>query len=55
MAGYNLGTNADVSATEVVALTPGDGRAAFGAVTDADVPTSSGFADDGVAPDPGST
>ncbi len=55
VAGYNLGTNADASATEVVALTPDDGRAAFGAVTDADVPASSAFVEDGLAPDPGST
>lgn len=55
IAGYNLGKNADASATEIVALTPDDGRAAFEAVTDADIPASSAFVDDGVAPDPGST
>ncbi len=55
VAGYNLGTNAGAAGEEVVALTPADGRAAFEAVTEADIPASSSFVEDGLAPDPGSS
>ena len=55
VAGHNLGTNAGAAGEEVVALTPADGRAAFEAVTEADIPASSSFVEDGLAPDPGSS
>lgn len=55
VSGYNLGNNAGASADQVVALTPEDGEAAFRAVTEADIPASSAFLEDGLAPDPGSS
>lgn len=55
VAGYNLGNNAGAASEGVVALTPEDGRAAFEAVTEADIPPLSSFVEDGVAPDPGSS
>lgn len=54
VAGYNLGNNAGAAAEQVAALTPLDGRAAFKAVGDADIPPLSSFVEDGLAPDPGS-
>lgn len=55
VSGYNLGNNASSSAEQVVALTPEEGEAAFQAVTEADIPVSSAFVEDGLAPDPGSS
>ena len=55
VAGYNIGNNAGAAGEEVTAMTAEDGRAAFEAVTEADIPASSSFTEDGVAPDPGSS
>ena len=55
VAGYNTRNNAGATGEEVTALTPEDGRAAFEAVTEADIPASSSFSEDGLAPDPGSS
>ena len=55
VSGYNLGNNASSSADQVIALTPEDGEAAFQAFTEADIPGSSAFVEDGLAPDPGSS
>ena len=55
VSGHNLGNNAGASGDQVAALTPEDGEAAFQAVTEADIPASSAFIEDGLAPDPGST
>ena len=54
VAGFNTGNNADLSAEEVTALTAADGEAAFAAVTDADIPAASSFAEDLLVPDEGS-
>lgn len=55
VSGHSLGNNASSSADQVVALTPEDGEAAFQAVTEVDIPASSAFVEDGLAPDPGSS
>ena len=55
VSGYNLGSNAGTSGEQVAALTPADGEAAFQAVTADDIPASSSFVEDGLAPDPGSS
>ncbi|MCY3705717.1 MAG: HmuY family protein [Gammaproteobacteria bacterium] len=55
VSGYNLGNNASSSADQIIALTPEDGEAAFQAFTEADIPGSSAFVEDGLAPDPGSS
>ncbi len=55
VSGFNLGTNASASADQIAALAPEDGEAAFQTVTEADIPASSAFVEDGLAPDPGST
>ena len=55
VAGYNLGNNASAAAEQITALTTDDGRAAFEAVTEADIPASSSFVEDGLAPDPGAS
>lgn len=55
VSGLNLGNNANMSADEVTAMTEQDGIAAFQAVTDAHIPTSSSFMVDGLAPDPGAS
>ncbi len=55
VAGFNTGNNAHLSAEEVTALTAADGEAAFAAVTDADIPAASSFAEDLLVPDDGST
>lgn len=51
----NLGNNASASAEEIVALTEQDGKAAFEAVTEADIPAAGSFVEDGLAPDPGAS
>ena len=51
--GHNLGDNSSLSAEEVAALTPADGEAAFAAVTDAHIPSSSAFVEEELVPDPG--
>ncbi len=51
----NLGNNANATAEEVTALTPDDGRAAFDAVTDADIPGAGSFLQDRLEPEPGAT
>ncbi|MDE0473418.1 MAG: HmuY family protein, partial [Gammaproteobacteria bacterium] len=53
--GYNLENNAGAAGEQITAMTPEDGEAAFEAVTEADIPASSSFAEDGLAPDPGAS
>lgn len=53
--GHNLGNNAGAAAEQVAAMTPEDGQAAFEAVTEADIPGSSSFMQDGLEPDPGAS
>ena len=55
VSGLNLGNNANMSGEEVTAMTEQDGIAAFQAVTDGHIPTSSSFMVDGLAPDPGAS
>lgn len=55
VSGFNTGNNAELAAEEVAELTSDDGAEAFRAVTDADIPASSSFTEDELAPDPGAT
>ena len=55
VSGYNLANNAGAAGDRIAALTPDDGLAVFQAVTEADIPASSAFVEDGLAPDPGSS
>ena len=53
--GYNLENNAGAGAEQVTAMTPENGQTAFEAVTEADIPATSSFVVDGLAPDPGAS
>jgi hypothetical protein len=55
VSGHNLGNNAGASGDQVAALAPEAGETAFQAVTEADIPASTAFIEDGLAPDPGAT
>ncbi len=55
VAGHNLENNAGAAGEQITAMTLEDGQAAFDAVTEADIPASSPFLEDGLAPDPGAS
>jgi hypothetical protein len=52
VAGYNLANNADATPAEVLAFTPANQKAAFDAVTAAQVPAASLFAEEALAANP---